>query len=102
MARVFNNALLDGVSGRIGEKLVIKQYRYGTVISAMPDMSRVKKSALQKHYQGDFADAVAYTQSIVHDPRKKAVYTKKIPKGKTVYHVAIQEYLAKKNQKKKR
>ena len=100
MARVFNNALLDGVRGKIG-KLVIKQYRYGTVISAIPDMSRVKKSALQKHYQGDFADAVAYAQGIIRDPRKKAAYAKKIPKGKTVYHVAIQEYLEKKNKKKK-
>jgi hypothetical protein len=48
MART-NNPLLQGVSGKIGGQLVIKQYSYGTVISAMPDMSKVKKSMLQKN-----------------------------------------------------
>ncbi|MEP7238651.1 MAG: hypothetical protein ABI685_12320 [Ferruginibacter sp.] len=95
MAIVINNPLLKGVSGKIGDSLVVKQYSYGTVISAMPDMSRVKKSGLQKIKQNSFADAVIYAQSILRNPVKKAAYAKKLPKGKTVYHAAIQEYLAK-------
>jgi hemerythrin superfamily protein len=95
MARVKNNALLAGVSGRIGDSIVIKQYSYGTVISAMPDMSRVKKSKLQKVKQTDFAKAVAYAQSIIRDKKKKEKYAKNIEKGKTVYHAAIKEYLDK-------
>ena len=95
MARVKNNPLLQGVSGKIGESFVVKQYMYGTVISAIPDMSRVKKSALQKLRQGTFADAVKYAQSIIRDPKKKAAYANKLPKGKTVYHAAIQEYTKK-------
>jgi hypothetical protein len=99
MARTRNNALLKGASGKIGNAIVIKQYSYGTVISAMPDMRRVKKSALQKLKQGMFAEAVAYAQSIVRDPRKKAAYSKKVKKGQTVYHMAIQEYLKKQKAK---
>jgi hypothetical protein len=95
MARVKNNAILAGVSGRIGDNIVVKQYSYGTVISAMPDMSKVKKSKLQKVKQSEFAKAVAYAQSIIRDKKKKDKYAKTIEKGKTVYHAAIKEYLNK-------
>ncbi len=95
MARSNDNPLLIGLRGKIAEGIVIKQYDYGTVISKMPDMSRVKKSPLQKLYQGKFAKAIAYAKSIIRDKKKKAAYAKKLPKGKTVYHAAIKEYLKK-------
>ena len=95
MARVKNNPLLEGVSGKIGDSFVVKQYSYGTVISAVPDMRRVKKSPLQKVKQKKFGDAIAYAQSIIRNPKQKAAFAKKLPKGKTVYHAAIQEYLKK-------
>lgn len=95
MARTKNNPLLQGVSGKIGGQLVIKQYSYGTVISAMPDMSKVKKSRLQKIAQQKFAEAVAYARSISRNPLKKAAYAKKLEKGKSVYHAAIQEFYKK-------
>ena len=96
MARTNNNPILKGVRGKIGDSLVIKQYAHGTVISALPDMSNVKKSALQKLYAKRFGEATAYAKSIIHDPKKKAAYAKKLPKGKQVFHAAIQEYMKKK------
>lgn len=95
MARVKNNPLLEGVRGKIGEHFIVKQYSYGTVITAFPDMSKVKKSKLQQLKQQQFADAISYVQSIIRDPKKKAAYAKKLKKGKTVYHAAIQEYFKK-------
>ncbi len=94
MART-DNPLLKNTSGKIGETIVVKQYSYGTVISAVPDMSRVKKSKLQKLKQNWFKDAVVYAQTILRDPKKKAAYAKKVKEGKTIYHTAIQEYLEK-------
>lgn len=95
MARTNKNPLLQGVSGKIGGQLVIKQYSYGTVISAMPDMSKVKKSMRQKQEQNKFAKAVAYARSITRNPDKKAAYAKKLPKGQSVYHAAIKEFYSK-------
>lgn len=92
MART-DNPLLKNTSGKIGNTIVVKQYSYGTVISAMPDMRRVKKSELQQLKQNWFKEAVSYAQKILRDPKKKAAYAKKIQDGKTVYHTAIQEYL---------
>jgi hypothetical protein len=68
MARVKNNPFLEGVSGKIGNSFIAKEYCVGTVISAVPDMSRVKKSALQKVKRKKFADAIAYAQSIIQNP----------------------------------
>ena len=99
MARSNNNPILKGTRGKIGDSLVVKQYSFGTVTSALPDMSRVKKSLLQKLYENRFGEATAYAKSIIYDPIKKAAYAKKLPKGKQVYHAAIQEYM--KKQKKK-
>ena len=96
MARVNGNEFLKGVSGRLGRDFVIKQYSYGTVISKMPEMPKGKKTPLQKEKSTWFAEAVAYAQDIVHDPKKKAAYAKKIPKGKQVYQAAIKAYMAKK------
>jgi hypothetical protein len=95
MARTNKNPLLKGVSGKIGDQLVIKQYSYGTVLSAAPDMSNVKKSGLQKKEQGKFAKAVAYAKSINNNPVKKTAYAKKLKNGQDVYHAAIQEYYKK-------
>jgi len=94
MART-NNPLLQGTSGKIGGQFVIKQYPYGTVISAMPDMSNVKRSKLQKLQQKKFAEAVAYAKSISNNPVKKVAYAKKLKKGQSVFHAAIKEFYSK-------
>ena len=92
MARVKNNPLLKGVRGSI-DRLVIKQYSYGTVITKKPDMSKVKPSKLQKLKQSLFKAAVAYAQSINRDPKKKAAFAKKLKPGKTVFNTAVSEYM---------
>lgn len=95
MARTKNGMLLNEISGGIGKQLVVKQYAYGTVVSAYPDMSHVKPSQLQQLQQTLFAKAVAYAQSITRNPVKKKAYAKKLRKGERVYNAAIKEYLAK-------
>ena len=96
MARSFNNALLQGFSGKLGPGLIVKQYKNKIVISAMPQFAKRNKTPLQKLKSGWFAEAVQYARSIIRDPKKKAAWAKKLPPGKLVYHAAIQEYLKKK------
>jgi hypothetical protein len=95
MARTDSNALLKGFSGAIGKQIVVKQYGDKTVISKYPDMGKRKASANQKVRRGVFQDAVAYAQSILRSPAKKAAYAKKLPEGQLVYHGAISEYMKK-------
>jgi hypothetical protein len=81
--------------GSIGKQIVVKQYGNKTVITAYPDMSKVKPSKLQKLKRKKFAAAIEYARSIVNDPVKKAAYAKKLKKGARVYHAAIKEFLSK-------
>lgn len=93
MARA-NSIIANGLSGQIGKQLVYRQYGNKTVVSRYPDMSNIKPSKKQKAKRSRFAKAVAYAQSILRDPAKKAAYLKKTPKDQQVYHFAMKEYLS--------
>lgn len=93
MAQSNQSVLLRNFRGQIGKQIVVKRYGKKTVITAYPDMSRVKPSKLQKKKRSRFAEAVAYAQAIINNPVEKAAYKRKVRKGQTVYHYAIKEYL---------
>lgn len=94
MAQGKASVLLHKMRGQIGKQIVVKQYGNKTVITAYPDMSGIKPSKLQKQKRKRFAAAIAYAQSIIHDPVRKAAYAKKLKKGQRVYNAAIREYLS--------
>jgi hypothetical protein len=95
MARTKNSVILYGLRGKIGD-IVIKQYRYGTVVTKCPDMSNIKASRLQKKKRQHFKEAVAYAKKIIANPVKNAAYNARLRRGKTVFHAAISEFLKKK------
>ena len=92
MAKI-NHAILKGIQGQIGKKIVIKHYGKKVVVTRYPDMSNIKPSKLQKVNRSRFAEAVAYAQSINNDPVKKAAYSRKLKKGERVYQKALKEFL---------
>jgi hypothetical protein len=93
MARCYNPvfAAWEGKRGTIGKQIVFRNRGDKTFVSKYPDMSEVKLSVLQLDANDRFAAAVRFAQDIIHDPVKKANYP--VPKGKTVYHTAIRDYL---------
>lgn len=93
MATSENNFLLHNVRGQLGKQIVVKHYGDKVVITAYPDMSRIKPSKKQEQKRGLFAEAVAYAKTINADPELKALYKTKVKKGQTVYHFAIREFL---------
>ncbi len=94
MARQKRNAVTQGLSGKINGQLLFKQYSYGTVVTKIPDRSRVILSEKQKSCNSTFRQAVAYARTVLNDPLKKAEYELGLTDGKTVYHTAIAEFLA--------
>ncbi len=94
MARVKNNYVTKGFSGKLGNDLIFKTYRFGTVASKYPDMSKVKLSARQKKTNRNFAEAVGYARSVIADTSLKKAYEKKAKKsGRTIYHLALSDFL---------
>lgn len=95
MPKYKNNKITEGLSGTFGKQFVFKHYPKGTVISKYPDMSKVKPSAKQLKAKSRFQEAVFYAKGILADPERKKMYNQLVPEGKTVYHYAIAEYMAK-------
>lgn len=92
MASSKKSLILKNISGKVGNHIV-KQYRYGTVVTRIPDMSGIVPSPDQAEKRSKFKDAVAFAKSVVGDPVKKAQWKKRTRKGKTVYHTALSAYL---------
>jgi hemoglobin-like flavoprotein len=84
-----------GLSGQIGKELVFKRYANKTVVTKYPDMTNIIPSAEQVVKRKRFAAAVQYARNINNNPTLKATYLDKIPKGRSVYHFALSEYLKK-------
>lgn len=93
MGKVKNNVLVRALSGHI-DGVLLKHYSYGTVISKMPDRSKVKLTAHQKDLNNHFQDAVEYARSIIQDPEKKMKFAKAAKKRQlSVYHMVLSDYL---------
>ena len=93
MASQKRNAVTQGLSGKVYGQLLFKQYNYGTVVTKIPDRSKVFLSEKQKSCNSTFQLAVAYARAVISNPVKKAEYESVLVKGKTVYHTAIAEFL---------
>lgn len=95
MSKVKENVLINGMSGRL-DNVIFKHYRYGTVISKKPDRSKVKLTGQQKKQNANFQQAVAFAKSVLADATKRKAYEKKARKEKrSVYHLALAEFLKK-------
>jgi hypothetical protein len=98
MGKVKNSLLVEGLSGKL-DQILLKNYKYGTVVSKMPDRSKVKLTNHQKGLNKNFQQAVAYARSIINDPAKKKQYEKQARRKHTsVYHYVLAQYLKGKKQ----
>jgi hypothetical protein len=90
-----NNPLLQGFRGQILKTIVVKQYPGGrTIITAFPDMSRVKPSKAQLAAKARFAEAVAYAKSILLQSSEKSAASSRLAERKgSLYHALVAEYM---------
>nr|MBC7613760.1 hypothetical protein [Pseudopedobacter sp.] len=89
------NPLLKGFRGHIDKMIVVKQYPGDrTIITAYPDMSRVKPSKAQLAAKARFSDAVAYAKGIMnHLPDKELAARRLTDRKGSLYHALIAEYM---------
>lgn len=92
MARVKKNIITQGLSGKIGKRLVFKNYGNVTVVSAYPDMSRVKLSVRQKQENKRFKDAMDYARKQMADPIAKAAYKSRATGLQKPHNIAIADF----------
>ena len=98
MARLASNdPILKLLRGKLGKQLVFKQYGDTIVVTKYPKFRKKKRSPAQKANTSLFAQAVAYAQTILRDPKKYAAYKRRVKKGKTVYNTAISNFMRNKS-----
>jgi hypothetical protein len=90
------------VSGAIGKKYVIKQYKKGQVVTRYPDMSGIVPSTKQKVRRRLFARAVRYAQSIYWKPELKAEWKRKLRRPRRLFQALMKQYYRQLRQKEER
>jgi len=101
MARIKNNPLVRGASGKVAGGIVYKTYYDKTVLSKVPDMSKRVLSEKQIQCNRRMKQANAYASWFYESEEKKikARIRLKLPQHKSLYHALVKEYMDKsKNQ----
>jgi hypothetical protein len=93
MAIIKNNALIDGISGMLDNK-VFKQVRGKTIVCNRPQKP-ISQSDQQKKNRDRFREASQWAKSILLEPDKKVYYQKKAKKLNmpNAYTAAIADYM---------
>jgi len=90
MAKARSNVIVRGLSGKLGEQVMLRHMRDGsTIMAKLPDFSKRKFSAEQKEHQSRFQRAVAYAKAAYRHP----IYAE-IAAGtlKNAYNVALSDW----------
>jgi hypothetical protein len=91
MAKVKNNTLTEGLSGRIGDQLVFRHLRDGrTIVVSRPDFSNRVFSQEQLTHQNRFQQAAAYAREAA---KKHPIYAELAHQTrKPAYNIALSDW----------
>lgn len=91
MAKVKDNYVLQGLSGKIG-KLIFKMNKSGLTYTCLPpDRSNVISTKAQNKSRNKFAKAVAYAKSVLQNPVKEEKYRSLT--NNQLYITALKDFL---------
>ncbi|GAB4379216.1 MAG: hypothetical protein Kow0042_28360 [Calditrichia bacterium] len=92
MAKVAKNLVLHGASGKLGDQIVIKQWRGGTVLAAAPGPREGEPTAAQRAQHERFQQAIIYGKAQIADPEAKAEYAAKAGETRSAFNVAVADF----------
>lgn len=92
MAKVQKNLVIHGLSGKLGEQLVVRRQKNGGyVIAAAPGpRPNQELSEAQKQHQEHFRQAILYAKVAKNTPEYKDVAD---ARGQSTYNVAVADFL---------
>ena len=81
------------MQGKMGSMVFKLAHTGETIVTKVPDMSKVKWSKAQKAHRQRFKKAVAYARAAMAEPKVRAVYEKMAAKqGKRPFDMAVSDY----------
>ncbi|HCR89941.1 MAG TPA: hypothetical protein DIW50_05680 [Prolixibacteraceae bacterium] len=93
MAKVGNNIVTTGLSGKLGDLIVFRNRGGKTIVSKTPRKKEQEPSEAQEQHQLRFQEAILYGKTSIADPRRKAVYNASAEEGKSAFNVAVADCL---------
>ena len=93
MAKLIGFNILQGFSGKLGGQVVLKRRGDKTILSARPCRKKNKPTEKQADWQRKFKAAAEYAHKVLQDPQKREQYAKLAVKGKTLFNVAMADFL---------
>jgi hypothetical protein len=98
MAKIKDNYVVQGISGRVGNLAVYKIINGKTFMTKYPDRSHVVYTKEQIEFRQIFAEAARFASEIVNDPVKKSTYP--CQGRKSIYHCALSDFMKEYKRKK--
>lgn len=92
MAKVKNNIVTEGLSGKLGDRIVFRQ-RAGNTIVAVAPQEYPERTEAQKNHAQKFRSASRYAAKTLKDPDTKAAYAARAKKGQTAHNVAVADFM---------
>lgn len=92
MAKVKNNIVTEGLSGKLGDRIVFRQKAGKTIVAVKPQMPEERSEAQINHAQR-FREASQYAVEALKDPNVRAGYAARAKAGQSAYNVALADYL---------
>jgi len=94
MSQVKDNAIITGLSGKLGEQIVLRHWNGATFLSKAPvkNHSLLKKEMYEKN-RLLFKEAVGYAKNAIKDPGMKQDYQSKCSVRQNAFTRAVQDFL---------
>ena len=93
MAKSINNVVTHGLKGKIGDLLVFKKQNGQTVVSKIPDRSKVVSSAAQTEVKERFKIAAKFAKNAINDAVLSEKYAAYQKNGLTLFNIAMADFL---------
>lgn len=94
MSKITENLLVRGARGNLGKQFVYKKRGNDTHITRMPTISKdAVPTEKQAKTRDLFSEAAQYANGVMSSTDLKKEYEKKLTPGKTIFNLAVRDYL---------
>ena len=94
MAKVGDNIVTTGLSGKLGDLIVFRIRDGKTIVSKAPKKGTTEVSEAQGQQRLKFQEAVLYAKSAIADEAQKEKYKASAENGQNAYNVAVADFLS--------
>ena len=93
MAKVGNNIVTTGLSGKLGNLIVFRNRGGKTYVAQAPKKKTTEWSEAQERHRLHFQEAVLYAKNAIANEATKEAYEASAKEGETAYNVAVADFM---------